>query len=316
MNTRQLKYFLAVAELESLTAAAQRLNVSQPALGQQIRNLEERVGLQLVERHSRGVSLTEAGKRLKAHSQDILERINLAEADLRRYARTPTGAVSLGVTPSLGRALVPRLLERCSDQFPEMRLQFTQGFTDQLEHLLDDGVVDMAVTHSKRDNMRHETVALYEESIQLIGKPQFISGLPDPVSVRDLASIPLMIDERNQQVRKIIDAALQAAGTKLTDTIEIQAINIRREFVMQGKRCSFAPRALFADEVEAGLLLARHVAAPEFSRVIHLGTPRVEILTPAMAAMRALTVELIDEEIRSGRFGWLSPENSSQKKIQ
>ena len=180
MNTRQLKYFLAVAELESLTAASERLNISQPALGQQIRNLEERLGLRLVQRHSRGVNLTEAGKRLKTHSQEILERVYRAEADLRHFARTPAGMVSIGVTPSLGRALVPRLLERCSDQFPEMRLQFTQGFTDQLEHLLDEGAVDLAVTHSSRDNMRHETVPLYKESIQLIGKPQLISGLSDP----------------------------------------------------------------------------------------------------------------------------------------
>ena len=120
-----------------------------------------------------------------------------------------------------------------------------------------------------------------------------------------------MIDERSQQVRKIIDAALQAAGAKLTDAIEIEAINIRREFIMQGKRCSFAPLALFADEVEAGLLIARHVADPGFSRVIHPGASRVETLTPAMAEMRALIIELIDEEIQSGRFGWLLLENPS-----
>lgn len=311
MDIKQLRYFLMIAELKSLTAAAERLNVTQPALGQQIRNMETGLGVTLIERHSRGVRLTEAGRLLLTHAEDILTRVRRAEADLKFFSGTPAGAVRIGVTPSLGRAIVPKLLETCSDQFPDIALQFAQGFTDQLERQLEQGDIDLGIAHSTMDTVIRETVPLYVEEIKLIGRPELMSGIPDPISLQALSQLPLVLDERSQQVRKIIDTALTNNELVMRDAVEISAVNIRREFVMQGKRCSLAPPALFSDEIESGSLLASSVDNDSFTRVLHLAGPRVETMSPAFAAIRTLIIHIIDEEIHAGRYGWRMPSSVS-----
>ncbi len=307
MDIRQLKYFIAVADYKSLTAAAEALNVTQPALGMQVRKLEEYLDTPLVERHSRGVHLTQAGELLRRHADVILETFSKAEQELRRFSKTPSGTVRIGVTPSLGRVLVPTLLEACADRHPDTKLLFSQGFTDQLDSQLTNLAIDFALTHTMLDNDRFESVPLYVETICLIGTPDLLSNASDPMSVAELVEMPLALDERSQHVRRIIDRALDGEGLEFRDMVEIQAINIRRELVMQGRRCSISPLALFAAELEAGLLKAVAIDIPELTRILHLAGHRVEKMTPAEAAVRALILELVDADIAAGRFGWLMP---------
>ena len=307
LNLRQIECLLAVSKYESLTGAASYLNVSQPALGQHIKNLEDYLGVRVLKRHSRGVSLTEAGKKLKEHGEEILAAINRAELELRGFSEVPAGRVNIGVTPSLGRVLVPNLLERCLDLFPLVTLNFTQGFTDQLDKFIHAGLVDMAVTHSTIDNVRFETIPIYNETICVIGTAEHFSGLSDPISTRELAKIPLVLDERSQQVRQILDETMRQQNLVIADQIEIQAINLRRELVLQGKRCSIAPLALFDAEIERGEIFARKIAEPAFTRTVHLATPRVEDLSPALAALREMILKLTDHETSLNRFGWTFP---------
>ena len=97
MDFRQLRYFLAVMDAGSFTAAARRLHVSQPALGYQVKQLETRYGAPLLERHSRGVAVTPAGAVLAAHGRKILAEVEAAEAALGDLKAAPAGSVSLGV---------------------------------------------------------------------------------------------------------------------------------------------------------------------------------------------------------------------------
>ena len=308
MDIRQLRYFTKVIEFGNLTAAADVLNVSQPALGMQVRKLEEELDTPLIQRHSRGVKPTDAGKLLFQHAIDILARVAIAEDELGRFSQTPSGTVRLGVTPSLGRALVPALLELCADRHPEMKILFAQNFTDQLYHDLHSGKMDFVLTHSVIETGKYETVPLYTETMSLIGKPALI---PDnnnaPVSVEQLARVPLALDERSQHVRQIIDSATQKQQIELQDVVEIQAINIRRELVMQGRRCSIAPVALFSTEIESGQVVATDIDIADLTRIIHLAGPRVEQMTRAEAAVRSLIIELVDNNIEHDRFGWKMP---------
>ena len=307
MELKQLRYLLAIAELKSLTAAADKLNLTQPALGQQMRKLEADLGTQLIERHSRGVNLTESGLRLKTHAEDIIARVAHAEEDILRYCAIPSGCVRLGVTPSLGRVIVPQLLEVASDQFPDVSIQFTQGLTDQLDRLIGKRELDIAVTHSLIDNDYIETLPLYFETIFLIGHVDLIGSLEEPVSLDSVARVPIVLDETSQHVRNILDREITGTGIQLDDFIEIAAINIRRELVAQGRRCVFAPRALFVSEIDAGSVVAKRTDIAGLDRLLHLASTRVEHLTPAEASIRTLIVQVIDDAINAGLYGWRLP---------
>ena len=105
MDTRKLTYFVAVSEQKNFTKAAEILRIAQPALGNQIRRLEEQLKVQLLVRHSRGVELTDAGLILLEHARDILERIELARAAVRDSTSTQSERIIIGMAPSISAML-------------------------------------------------------------------------------------------------------------------------------------------------------------------------------------------------------------------
>lgn len=304
MDIRQLAYFAKLAESSSLTEAAEALNVSQPALGMQIRKLEDYLDVALIERHSRGVRLTEAGAALHRHATAILGGINQAKQDLRRFNAHPSGTVRIGVTPSLGRVLVPNLLEACADRHPDLRLQFVQGFTEQLETQIEGQTLDFAVTARPFDTERLESLPLYVETFLLIGRRELLPTGAEPLPVEALRDLPLALDERSQNIRKVVDGAAAAANVELTNVLELSAINLRRELAIQGKRATIGTRALFWTDIVSGTLVTRDLAIDGLCIPLNLTGHRVETMRPAEKLVRALIPQLVDAAVARGDFGW------------
>jgi hypothetical protein len=123
MDLKCLNYFVTVIECGSFARASARLRIAQPALGWQIRKLEEELGAQLLLRHSRGVEPTDAGLRMLGHARVILARAQEAAAELRSLASEPQGTVVLGLTPSVNAMLTLPLLKRLSAEAPQIRMR-------------------------------------------------------------------------------------------------------------------------------------------------------------------------------------------------
>jgi len=304
MDIRQLRYFVAVATHESLTAASEALNVTQPAIGQQIRKLEESVGLKLLNRHSRGMRLTPVGKVLLRHADDVLASIERIERELSRYRNSGEGTVRIGVTPSLSRVLVPRLMEAGFDRYPAITLLFNQGFPMDLERLWEAGECDLAFVQSDIETEETESLPLYNERLCLIGAPRLCGALPEVVPIQDIAALPIVLDVRSIWLRGALEREFKSMRTDWADLIESSSIDIRREYLVQGRRFCLAPVAQFAQEIDAGLADFRHIDYPQFDRTIHLAGPAVELMTEAERNVRGLIVEFVDAAIAAGRFGW------------
>jgi LysR family transcriptional regulator, nitrogen assimilation regulatory protein len=105
VDIRKLRYFVAVSEQKSFTKAAEILRIAQPALGLQIRQLEQQLKVQLLVRHSRGVELTEAGVILLERARDILERVEMARAAVRDSAPAQGERITIGMAPSISAML-------------------------------------------------------------------------------------------------------------------------------------------------------------------------------------------------------------------
>ena len=119
MNLRQIEYFIQVAELGSFSKAAVLLDVAQPALSRQVRALETELRETLLLRNGRGVSLTDAGRRLLEHGQGILQLVEAARADLGARRDEPVGQIVVGLPPSLARRLTLPLIEMFSTEMPK-----------------------------------------------------------------------------------------------------------------------------------------------------------------------------------------------------
>ena len=307
MDLRQLKYFHAVAKLESLTAASNALNVTQPAVGQQIRKLEESLGLKLLLRHSRGMKLSPVGKILFRRAEDILQMLDRTEKELFRHRNSSEGTIRLGVTPSLSAVLVPQLMELCFDRYPDITLLFNQGFPADLEHLWESGECDLAFFNKDVETDDAESIPLYNERLCLIGPADKCAALQNPISVEQIANLPVVLDVRSLWAKEKLEKKFRGLNTKWSDLIECSSIDIRREYLVKGRRFCVAPIAQFEAEIANGKAGFVDIDLPSFDRTVHLISPRVELLTEAESAIRRTIIEIVDNLMASTKIGWRKP---------
>src|ERR1700754_4329860 len=144
MELRQLRYLVALADEGHFTRAAARANVAQPALSQQIRKLEDELGLALFDRTTRRVVPTEAGELLSARARRILAEVDDAAAELRQLAGIVAGRVTIGVTQTPGPFDLPRLLAAFHAQHPQVELAVREDLSATLAEQLRADALDLA----------------------------------------------------------------------------------------------------------------------------------------------------------------------------
>lgn len=152
MEVHQLRYFLAIAESGSFTAAAKRCNVAQPSLSQQIRRLEEQLGLRLFDRLPKGTVLTDAGRWLLPRARRILTDIDDATASIADDLEAGKGRLVVGSIPTMAPYLLPAMVPRFLRRFPECELTLVEDLTGRLVDKLIDHTVDMAILSTPIDN--------------------------------------------------------------------------------------------------------------------------------------------------------------------
>jgi DNA-binding transcriptional LysR family regulator len=145
MDLKSLRYFVAVAESESLGKAARRLNTAQPALSVRIRKLEQQIGAELFDRTSRGMQLTDAGSALYARAREALALAQEGVEAARAVAAGHRGRLTIGYMFALGYAMLPRLVPALRQAIPEVELQFVEMSARLHEQLLLEHKVDVAL---------------------------------------------------------------------------------------------------------------------------------------------------------------------------
>jgi len=171
METRHLKYFIAVAEERHFGRAAQRLHMAQPPLSQQIRHLEEQLGTPLLIRTTRKVELTPAGQVLLDRGRLLLEEIRALESDVQQVGAGATGVLRVGFTGTATYRLMPLIVQSASRSLPGLRIT-VQGelLTQQMETALEEGRLDVAVL---RPPIRSHSIAH-----KLLEQDQLVCALP------------------------------------------------------------------------------------------------------------------------------------------
>jgi DNA-binding transcriptional LysR family regulator len=146
MELRHLRYFVTVAELLNFTKAAAKLRVAQPSFSRQIRDLEEELGVSLLERNSRFVRLTEAGKAFAAEARAVLQHAAAAAQTARTFANSNHGHLNLGYAPSLTVEVLPQALQRFEKACPRVRVTIQDLSIREMTNGLRQGRLDAALT--------------------------------------------------------------------------------------------------------------------------------------------------------------------------
>lgn len=198
MELRHLRYFATVAELLNFTKAAQRLRVAQPALSRQIRDLEDELGVQLLERGPRAVRLTEAGSAYLAEAQAILERSMQATELVRAVARGERGEIHVGYAPSLTVELLPCTLHAFHNQAPGVQVKLHDLSSQEMLTGVRDGKLHLALVARPAaralGGLKFELLREYPVGVAL--PPAHRLARAKRVELRDLANEPLVAYSR------------------------------------------------------------------------------------------------------------------------
>src|SRR5579864_4808384 len=173
MELRHLRYFIAVAEEAHITRAAERLGMQQPPLSQQIKALEQELGVQLLRRKPRGVELTEAGRALLDDARAILLHIDHAFATTRRTARGELGRIAVGFTSSVPfHPFVPRVIRAYREAFPLVALTLEEGGTMELVDDLREQRIDVAFVRTAIADQQGLVVAPLLKETMVLALPR------------------------------------------------------------------------------------------------------------------------------------------------
>lgn len=276
MDLKQLEYFVHVAEMGSFTRAATYLQVAQPALSRQVRSLEVELRQPLLDRNGRGVTLTEAGKRLLAHARGILQQVQRARDDLEDQRGAATGRLAIALPPSVSRTLTGPLVQAFREQLPRASLSVVEGLSAYALEWLAIGRVDGAVVYNVTPSPAIDLQPLLDEPLYLVSvRPPRSRRIGPPLSLREVAEHELVIPSRPHSMRMLLEAALAGEGCRARVALEIESVPAILDLVQQG-----GCHALLAENALRGS------GQPEAFQLRPIAPPLVATLWMATSALR------------------------------
>jgi DNA-binding transcriptional LysR family regulator len=245
MDLRQLRYLVALADERHFTRAAAREHVAQPALSQQIRKLEEEVGVALVERTTRKVSITEAGELLVARARRILSECSAARAELEALRGILTGHVSVGAMHTMGPVDVSLALAIFHQRHPGVELTVLEQSSEELAEMLRDDVLDLAYL-SVTERIESHGLGLHQlvsEEIVVILPQSHPLAKRSGVQMSELAGEQFISYREGSRLRELLNRAARDAGFDPQVMLESNESRRIRRLVARGMGVAILPRS-------------------------------------------------------------------------
>jgi len=270
MELRQLRYLVTLAEELHFTRAAAREHIAQPALSQQIRRLEDEVGLALVERTTRRVAITDAGTLLVDRARRILAEVDAAHAELAQLSGLQAGRVNIGVMHTMGPVDVSLVLASFHERHPGVELTVREQASEELAELLRVDQLDLAflsVTERIESHGLGLQQVVLEELVAVLPRHHRLAGRRQ-VRMADLADDEFVSYREGARLRELLVSAAREAGFKPRVMLESNESQRIRRLVGQGLGVAILPRS-DAESPGADVAVARLVG-PALTRDITL----------------------------------------------
>ena len=303
MDLKQLAYFVRVAELGSFTRAAIALDVAQPALSRQVRLLEVELRQTLLIRNGRGALPTEAGKLLLAHGRGILHQVERAYEELGRVRGSLAGRVAVGLPTSLARALTVPLTRTFRAELPDATISISEGLSVAMQESLIAGRLDIAVLYNAQPTAEIDISPLLEEDLLLVQCRT--PGLVDdsvvmPVTLKDVAQLPLVIPSRPNAVRMQVESEMANIGCRLKIALEIDGVPAILDLVADGVGSAVLSRNAVANAVRPSAYQVRSIIAPALRTKVSVATSSLRPATQTQLATLELLKRTVGQIIHHG----------------
>lgn len=280
LRLRHIRAFLEVARAESVSVAAERLHITQPAVSRSLKELEDMLGTPLFDRVGRGIRLNEAGRVFQAHASASMVEL------MRGHDRLAQGGafssrLSVGVLPTAATDLLPRAALTFREEMPHVRLHILTGPNWLLFNQLRDGTVDLVVGRmpEKEATAGVTFQQLYIEDVVLVCRPKH-PILKEAVPEEHIAESTLILPPRGAVISHTVERYLASIGLPgMRGAIETVALPVGRKIVCISDALWFISRGVVADELSAGILVAVALASPLLSGPVGVSIARSAPIT-------------------------------------
>jgi DNA-binding transcriptional LysR family regulator len=287
MNFTHLLAFYEVARAGSVSAGAERLHVSQPAVTREIRELEARLGIVLFDRLPRGMALTEAGRVLFDHAARIFAMAEAAQAELHEMAGLGAGQVKLGASNTLGVYWAPDLLSRFHARFPRVEVELAVVNTEQVEAGLRELRFALGFVEGPFDPALFDARPIGADEIAVVAAANHpLAGERlDPAVLADRAVI---LREPGSGTRAIVEEAYAKLGLSIAPRMSVGDTEAIKRMLLAQPALAYLSVLSVRDEIARGELRIVEVDAPRIERALHMVWLKGRSLSPGVQALMAL----------------------------
>lgn len=246
---RQLEYLIAVADLKNFGRAADACHVSQPTLSQQLRALEGRLGVALIERRTSGAELTPVGREITARARRLVIEVQDIRALARRAGEHLVGTLRFGVTPTLGPYLMPPIVAALHREQPDLRLYIREGIPEEQALALSRGALDMLLGPLPIEGGDIEVQPLFRERLFVVAPPDHPLAKRAKLAIGDLAGAQVLSLDRRHHLHRQVAAICGELGMILLRDYEGTSLDSVHQMAASGVGLAVLPELYIRSEV-------------------------------------------------------------------
>lgn len=310
MEFRQLKYFVRIVELSSFSKAAQDLFIAQPALSNQISNLEKELNTQLLSRSVRGITPTEAGKTLYRHAQAIIRQIEHLKYEVENESANPKGSVSIGIPTSVSNVLASPLIAATQKRYPEIKLQIVESLSGHLEELVSTGRIEMSLLFSSplTDSQKSDKATSFSlVKIPILEEELFLQTTvalsnKKMITLEAAAKLNFVLPGKSNATRQLIDLAFAKVGITPKVVTELDSLSTIQSVVEDGLGATILSLSAFIGNQKDRRSRAYSIQNAALTRTVSLCTSNTVALSSAAKCIANIVPEISHKLVQSGRW--------------
>lgn len=301
MDVRELRVLIGIAEAGSLSAAAQKLHLTQPALSATLRRLEEELATKLVVRHSRGVELTDEGKLVVERAYGVVREVSEIASIAQSFSQQPSGTVRLGLPTTVAGGLIPELIPLARDRYPQIKLYAYEAMSGVLSEQLQLGHLDLAVLYDIEPMSGLRSKAVLKERLDLIVPVHHVLASRKAVRLSEIAQFPLVLPSAKHSIRRHIELAFQTEGLSLKVLADIDSFSGIMNLIPMGY-LTILPTYRVRDDIANGRLTSIEITRPHLEWTVQLASRHDANRPRASFAVSQLIVETCQRLVRERQW--------------
>ncbi len=255
INFELYRIFYVVATVGNITKASQELNISQPAVTKQIKNLEAQLGGDLFIRTKRGVLLTENGREIYNYIKQAMNCFNNAEMQFSNLKKLETGVIRIGVSTALARLFLMKYLDKFHREYPNVAIQLFTDPSKVMRKMLKDGTLDILIAKEvpmEDDDL--EVVRVGELHHCFVASEYFSELKNRVISLQDLEEYPILLQKSPSTTREAFDNFCKDNHIEITTKLEIASATLLEDMVRIGLGVGLVTREFAQKEIDNGLI--------------------------------------------------------------